>query len=77
MCWILLLSGAAVFAVLLSFLNWFLFVKEPAQPAISDAQNTITFSRSALDEVLSSFEKKGIEYNALRSSLPSIADPGK
>jgi len=66
-----------VFALLMSFLNWFLFIKEPTLPSVSAPQRSVTFSRAALDEVLFEFENKRAKYNSSRVSLPVIADPSK
>ena len=73
----LLLAGAVLFALLLAFLNWFLFIRHITQEPAQSTARAASFSREKLDEVLGAFEQRRVQYNSARQMLPSIADPGK
>lgn len=75
--WMLLLLGAGVCALVLAFLNWFLFIRNETPKVTENPAHAASFSREKLDEVLASFEVRRAKYNSALRTLPSVADPGK
>lgn len=75
--WMLLLLGAGVFACLLAFSNWFLFIRNEEPKAAETGAHATSFSREKLDDVLASFETRKAQYESARRTLSAVADPGK
>ncbi len=75
--WMFLLIGAAIFALLLALLNWFLFIRNETPKATDTPVRAASFSREKLDEVLGEFEMRKAKYDSARRTLPVVADPGK
>lgn len=75
--WMILFIGAAFGALLLAFLNWFLFVRHTPLPLEQAVPHPASFSREKLDEILSTFEQRKAQYESVRRALPVVADPAK